>query len=163
MVLFNRALHATNCNVDTRANIVPVYTDCHWLSLYCTVCIAHWVFFSLVNREPITALILCYSNRHTASQPVGLTDPIMEVAPRPKNELPSLKESRAKTSVKFWYWIWSMSTYCNLQYVICNMQFATCNLQHAICNMQFVTCNLQQVISNVQFSTSNLQHAICNV
>ena len=27
MVLFIRALHATNCNVNTRANIVPVYTD----------------------------------------------------------------------------------------------------------------------------------------
>ena len=25
----NRALHATNCNVDTHANIVAVHTDCH--------------------------------------------------------------------------------------------------------------------------------------
>ena len=29
MVLYNRALNATNCNIDARANIVAVYTDCH--------------------------------------------------------------------------------------------------------------------------------------
>ena len=29
VVLYNRALHATNCNIDARANIVAVYTDCH--------------------------------------------------------------------------------------------------------------------------------------
>ena len=29
VVLYNRALHATNYNVDTRANLDNVYTDCH--------------------------------------------------------------------------------------------------------------------------------------
>ena len=29
VVLYNKALHATNCKVDTRANIVAVSTDCH--------------------------------------------------------------------------------------------------------------------------------------
>ena len=29
VVLYNRALHATNFNGDACANIVAVYTDCH--------------------------------------------------------------------------------------------------------------------------------------
>ena len=34
MVLYNRALHETNCNVDARAIIVAVYTDCHCIVQY---------------------------------------------------------------------------------------------------------------------------------
>ena len=30
-MLYNRAQNATNYNVDTRANIVPVYTDWHFI------------------------------------------------------------------------------------------------------------------------------------
>ena len=29
VVLYNRALYATNCNVNTRTNIIAVYTDCY--------------------------------------------------------------------------------------------------------------------------------------
>ena len=41
--------------------------------------------FSLGIGKPITVEISVYSDSRPASKPAGYTDPVMEVAPRPKN------------------------------------------------------------------------------
>ena len=54
------------------------------------------------------------------------------------------------------------SANCNMQIVICKLQYANRNIQTAISKLQYTNFNLQTSISKLKPENSSLQYANCN-
>ena len=53
--------------------------------------------------------------------------------------------------------------WCNMQYMICNIWYATYDMQYMICNIWYAIYDMQYMICNIWYAIYDMLYMICNI